>query len=223
MKSIKNLCMGFAIVGMSVTSVSCGSGGNILGDLLTTSASILAGGTTETLAGYTGSSSTKSQLITAGATVLTQVVGNMLQGAGEAGGITQQYTGTYTGQLLVYNKSAKQYENTGKLVTKSNATTTLIVGSTSTGITMPTITAGDATMSQVTLTNLVATNGVYGLSEQSTVTEGKLTYKNQSYDLANAYVELKYDNSSCEYSASIYFNYDESTKQYLQAMNVTFK
>ncbi len=217
MKNIKNLCLGLAVASVSVMSVSCGSTGTgLLNDLLTTGASVLTG----TTADLNTSTSTRGQLLNVGATILTQ----LLQNGVAQKGTNQQYTGTYTGQLLVYNKSSKQYEYKGSQTTMKNATTTLTVAASSTGITMPAISAGNASMTQVSLTNLVATNGVYGLSDSSTVTEGKLTYNGTTYDLANAYVELQYSGTtSCTYSASIYFNYDESLQQYLLAMNVTFK
>lgn len=213
MKKFRNLTLSLAIAGMSIASVSCGTTGtDLLNSLLTTGTSMAVGS-------MASNNSTKSQLITAGAQVLTQILTNR---SAVQKGTSQTYNGTYTAQLLTFNKSAKNFQNSGSLVTKS-ATTTLVVNNASTGITMPAITAGNASMTQVTLTNLVATNGVFGLSDNSTVTEGKLTYGGTTYDLSNAYVELTYNQTSCSYSASIYFNYDETLQQYMLAMNVTFK
>lgn len=221
MKSLKRIMFGFAVAGMGLMVSGCGEvGNNLLNNLATASATMLAG--SQNGQNTTGTDK-KSQMTAAGVGILAQLLQGMTSGGAAQQGTKKTYTGTYTGQLLAYNKSQKNYANSGKLATQSNATTTLVVGTSSTGITMPAITAGDAKMTQVTLTNLVASNGKYGLGDNSTAIEGQLTYGGKTYDLANAYVELTYNDTACTYSASIYFAYDEAAQAYLYAMNVTFK
>lgn len=217
MKKIMTLALA-ACMGLFATS--CGEAGtSILSSLVGTGTALLTQSATTS-----SSNSTKSQLMAAGAGILSQMATNWVQNkASKQSGTKKEYTGTYTAQLLTYSASAKGYQNAGSPVT-TNATTTLIIGKTSLGVTFPAITAGNAQMTQVSLTNLVANEkNVFGLSDNSTVTEGQLVYGGKTYDLANAYVELTATDTQCAYTASIYFNYDEKSQQYLQVMNVSFK
>ena len=202
----------FTIAAMICAGLSFSSCGDtsLVNALVQTGASVLGG---------TDTGSTKYQLVNVGAQVLTGLLAN---GNGAQQGTKQDYSGAYTAQLLTYGSNG--YQEAGKAAS-TTATTTLYVQNTgATGITIPAITANGASMTQVSLTNLTAQNGTYKLSDSSTVTEGKLTYNGQTYDLANAYVELTYSGTaSCSYTASIYFNYNESKQQYMYAMNVTFK
>lgn len=212
MKSFKTIALSLSVASMGVLSSSCGSvGTELLTNLVNTGNAMAA-----SKAG--NGTSTKSQLIMAGASILQQ----LMQGKDMAGQ-KQTYEGTYTAQLLVYDAKSKGYLNEGELKT-TKATTTLTIGKSAVAISMPAIATNKGSMTQVTLTNLVATNNVYGLGDESRVTEGKLTVGSNTYDLANAYVELTINGTtSCAYTASIYFEFDEASQQYLKVMNVTFK
>lgn len=206
---IKNFIFSVMLGGASLSVTSCGGGGDLLNSLIQTSATVLGG---------TDTASTKYALVNVGAQVLSGLLTN---NQGSLNGQEKQFSGAYTAQLLKYDTKSKGYAEAGKAVS-TTATSVLYVQDKSLSISVPAINASGANMTKVGLTNLVATNGIYNLSESSTVTEGKLTYNNQTYDLANAYVELTYDGTALKYSASIYFNYDEASKQYIYAMNVTF-
>ena len=214
MKTFKTIVLSLSIMSVSITSVSCGEvGAGLLSNLVANGANTGAAQTN------TGATSTKTQLIMAGAGLLQQ----LLQGNKEMAGKKQTYEGTYTAQLLSYDAKSKGYLNNG--AEKSmKATTTLTIGSSAVAISMPAIATDKGSMTQVTLTNLVATNNVYALSDNSTVTEGKLTVGGKTYDLANAYVQLTVNGTtSCAYTASIYFDFNEASQQYMHAMNLTFK
>lgn len=228
MKSFKNISLGLcAAMGLGLSS--CGTTGTqLLQGLGQVGTAVLTNGiasdnTTSALASAMATSGSSNTWANVGASVLGAVIQNYANGQAAKGTAQTYENGAFTAQLLVYNTSKKAYANTGTQVS-TKATSTLTVSSSALALTIPTVTAGGATLSQTTITNLVATNGKYGLSENSTCTEGQLTYNGKTYDLANAYIELTYSGTtSLTYSASIYFNYDATSGQYLEAMNVTFK
>ncbi|MBQ0049171.1 MAG: hypothetical protein KBT12_02885 [Bacteroidales bacterium] len=226
MKTIKISALCF---GMALMTASCGTTGtDILSSVLSAG---LGAQTGQQATGAVGASTTNSlitgnstgaQLGRLGVQVLTTYLTNRSQAkANMQKGTAQTYQGTYTAQLLVTQNG--NYVNSGNPTTATTSTT-LVVGSETVGVSFPAITAGGASMSQVTLNNLSANQGVYGVTTNSTCTEGTLTYGGKTYDLANAYVELQYNGtSSLVYSASIYFDLNQQTGHYNYAMNLTFK
>lgn len=198
-------------LGLSVSSCG-GTDPNLMNALVIGGASVLGQ--------KLGADATKMALIKAGSSVLTGVIAAK-QGAQK--GTPQQFAGSYSAQLLTYDAKSKGYLEAGKPVTVS-ATTTLYVQNGQIGsVSFPAVQANNASMAQVTLTNLVVENNIYKLGDNSTATEGKLTCNGQTYELENAYVELGFgDATSLKYTASIYFNYNEELKQYMYAMNLTF-
>lgn len=215
MNKAKSAVFSLLLAGISVSMVGCGANdAQVLNMILASSAQ--QGGISQVT---TGNSSTKTALIRAGLAVLSGLVQNH---QAKQTGTPQTYQGAYTAQLLTWSAQAGGYVESKAVST--TATSTLYISNNGLGISMPAITANGAAMTQVTLTNLVANGQLYKLGDNSMATEGKMTLNGKTYDLANAYVELAYSGTEAlQYSASIYFDLDESIDQYRYAINLTFK
>lgn len=226
---MKKLFQKMAVLVMALSLVSCGvGGGQILSALAAQHANAAANGNAANnnsmlealMQGKDANSSKKAQYATLGAALLSGILSNMNNAKMNAN--AKEYTGAYTAQLLVYKAESKGYATAGKEVSMT-ASSAVAAGASALTLSIPAVTAGDAQMTKVTITNLTATDNVYGLSDNSTCLEGKLTYGGKTFDLANAYIQLSYSPASVAYTASIYFDYNQAGDHYNYAMNVTFK
>lgn len=227
---MKKLFQKTAVLVMALSLVSCGvGGGQILSALAAQHANAAANGNAANnnnsmlealMQGKDANSSKKAQYATLGAALLSGILSNMNNAKMNAN--AKEYTGAYTAQLLVYKAESKGYVAAGKAVSMT-ANSAVAAGASALTLSIPAVTAGNAQMTKVTITNLTATDNVYGLSDNSTCLEGKLTFEGKTFDLANAYIQLSYSPASVAYTASIYFDYNQAGDYYNYAMNVTFK